>query len=725
LGNLVVGHTLQAPAATGVTAITSSFNFSTALGAGKSLEIDVTRVTQAGDPNPTTDTVTVTGTDDLAGTGTPITASATNTLNVFHPSVSLVETASPTAGVGGTPITYTFAITNTSTSNSPHLVLDLSNPNDFIVDDLFSNITADAVHAETGNPSATVADIAPGVTFSFTETRPIMASDATPLTDHVTADFTLAQNLGNFSNIITAAASTTTHTVDAEVTIAPDATNEVGQAHTFTVTVMENDGLPIGAAGGDAFNGFGAAANANVTVTLTGKNGANPVAFDGVPLTLTGTTDVNGQFKVEFTSATAGQVIGSATASLSVDGVPITRVTGDGVSGDGNTATKTFVDATIAIAPSATNEVGNPHTFTVTVLQNAGDGNGFVAAANDTVTVTLTDSKGAVSVPSTPLTGTTDAMGHFSVTFTSATAGQTVGSATTTFTLGGVSLTRTTGDSKVGDSGTVTKTFEDATISISPNGVNEINHSHTFTVTVLQNAGDGKGFVAAANDTVTVTLTNLNGANAVPSGSLTGTTDANGHFSVTFTSATAGEVIGNASTSFTLNGVTLTRASGDSHVGDSGPATKFFEDATIIITPSATNEVGNPHTFLVTVLENAGDGKGFVAAANDTVTVTLTDSNGAVSVPSTPLTGTTDANGHFSVSFTSATAGQTTGRSLCRECWRSTKSLRHGCMMGLHDHLVMSFTPTNQTAMQRSFGIDRKMARFSITRCFGESTKTS
>src|SRR5437667_1596259 len=45
-----------------------------------------------------------------------------------------------------------------------------------------------------------------------------------------------------------------------------------------------------------------------------------------------------------------------------------------------------------------------------------------------------------------------------------------------------VSVTRST-DSTHGSSGAATKEFVDANISISPNGINEVNHSHTFTIT--------------------------------------------------------------------------------------------------------------------------------------------------------------------------------------------------------------------------------------------------
>src|SRR5260370_354031 len=97
----------------------------------------------------------------------------------------------------------------------------------------------------------------------------------------------------------------------------------------------------------------------------------------------------------------------------------------------------------------------------------------------------------------------------------------------------------------------------------------------------------------------------------MPVGPLTGTTDANGQFKVTFTSASAGQVVGNASTTFVLNGVTLTRDTDPATAtvagpGGSGPATKTFEDARITIAPDATNEGGQPLTFSVPVSQDDG-----------------------------------------------------------------------------------------------------------------------
>src|SRR5207248_749727 len=65
-------------------------------------------------------------------------------------------------------------------------------------------------------------------------------------------------------------------------------------------------------------------------------------------------------------------------------------------------------------------------------------------------------------------------------------------------TIGGVTMTRATnGNSGPGGSGSATKSFVDANITISPNGVNEVNHSHTFNITVNALPG-GSGLTASS-----------------------------------------------------------------------------------------------------------------------------------------------------------------------------------------------------------------------------------
>src|SRR5262249_55464378 len=147
------------------------------------------------------------------------------------------------------------------------------------------------------------------------------------------------------------------------------------------------------------------------------------------------------------------------------------------------------------------------------------------------------------------------------------------------------------------DSANATKTFEDIVISITPaSATNPVNAPHTFTATVLINRGDGNGFVVDVGAPVTITLADQNGAVANPAGPFSGVTYGSGHFTATFSSLTAGQLIGGATTSLTLNAlpVALPICDGYTTVGgsDSPNAIKTFEDIVISITPaSATNPV--------------------------------------------------------------------------------------------------------------------------------------
>ena len=316
---------------------------------------------------------------------------------------------------------------------------------------------------------------------------------------------------------------------------------------------------------------------------------------------LLGVTNASGQFSVTFTSATAGQVIGSATSNVDVGGLVLVRST-DGTANNSGPARKTFVDAKIIIAPDDTNAVGDPHTFTVTVFADNGDGidnDGTMGTfdavgAGEDVTVTLTSINGASAVPPGPFVGVTNANGQFSVTFTSATAGQVIGSATSNVDVGGLVLVRTT-DGTGNNSGPARKTFVDAKITISPDGVNPVGQPHTFTVTVWADNGDGidnDGQMGTfdrvgAGQTVTVTLDGIGGAipdliapiNLPPADPtvIVGATNGLGEFSVTFTSATTGQVIGTATSNVNVAGLILPRTT-DGTGNNSGPATKTFID---------------------------------------------------------------------------------------------------------------------------------------------------
>ena len=130
---------------------------------------------------------------------------------------------------------------------------------------------------------------------------------------------------------------------------------------------------------------------------------------------------------------------------------------------------------------------------------------------------------------------------------------------------------------------------------------------------------------------MTITLTNGGAASATPSGPFTGTTDAAGHFSVTFTSNDAGKVTGHASSTLNLGSqqdpITVQT---DGQGQNGSDAVKTFVDARIHITPTATNRVGSAaHVHGAPVEKNLGCRLGR-RCAGETVTITLTNGGARV-----------------------------------------------------------------------------------------------
>jgi hypothetical protein len=329
------------------------------------------------------------------------------------------------------------------------------------------------------------------------------------------------------------------------------------------------------------------------------------------------------------------------------------------------------VDATISITPpTATNEIGHPHTFTVTLKKDLGDGNGFVVAAGEHVDFTLTDSLGANSTLEAASStcdnagANTDAGGQCTIVFTSNSVGKVTGHATSTLHLGNPAATVTVATDGVGqNSGDAVKTFVDANIQITPaTATNPLNTNHVLTGHVNVNLGAGGGYVNAPDGT-TINFSILSGPGSFVGPNSCTTAGGTGSCTVTITSSTTGLTTIRASTDVTVSGVLLHRATGDANVGDSADASKLWASAKITIAPSATNEVGQPHTFTVTLSKDSGNG--FVAAPNEHVDVTLTDSNGAShSAPTGSCTtagANTDANGQCTITFTSGAAGTVTG----------------------------------------------------------------
>lgn len=259
----------------------------------------------------------------------------------------------------------------------------------------------------------------------------------------------------------------------------------------------------------------------------------------------------------------------------------------DFVAGDFN-----LCSASMQIAGSGVNEVGDQHTFTATVTKTVAGVTSGVAGVTPAVTLSPAPS-GPQPVDNGTCDEGTDTSGQCTVIFNSDTAGIITGSATATFTEGGQTFNVATGTAAA--TGAAVKRYVDAKIGINPPlDTNGITEQHTFTVDVQQDDGFPAG--AAGGDAVT-------GFGPVPNGitpvvTLTpGTTDAvvtgktdscaspgtvNGSCTVVFTSNSAGTVTGSASVSLAFAGLTGTVERSTDAVGaNSGTAVKHFVEGTL------------------------------------------------------------------------------------------------------------------------------------------------
>jgi hypothetical protein len=116
---------------------------------------------------------------------------------------------------------------------------------------------------------------------------------------------------------------------DAYIQLTPlDATNLINQPHAITATVKQNSG-----------NGYVNAPNGTL-VTFSLPAGSPPAFFVNATNTCTTT---NGQCSVSINSASPADVTIHATTTFSVNGIQLTRATGDGISLDGPDVTKHYI----------------------------------------------------------------------------------------------------------------------------------------------------------------------------------------------------------------------------------------------------------------------------------------------------------------------------------------------------------------------------------------------
>jgi hypothetical protein len=250
---------------------------------------------------------------------------------------------------------------------------------------------------------------------------------------------------------------------DADISIAEDDVNDVGDTHTFTVnvsTLIAGDPSP-------------APDGTIVDVTLTHSNPAGVVDLISDTCASPGTVD--GTCEVTFSSDEPGTITGHAEGDVVVGDTTIHVETGG--TGNNPDALKVFVDGRVSITPDDVNGIGESHTFVVDAEQDVGAGAGFVPATDGNVDVTLTDGGGAINqinaAASTcddnqPDGDNLDANGQCTITFTSNTTGTVTGHATVSMNLttseGPITIVRET-DGTGGNTGNAVKEFVDGSLA--------------------------------------------------------------------------------------------------------------------------------------------------------------------------------------------------------------------------------------------------------------------
>jgi uncharacterized repeat protein (TIGR01451 family) len=416
----------------------------------------------------------------------------------------------------------------------------------------------------------------------------------------------------------------------ANISIAADATNGIGESHTFTVTVKKD--LDDGA-------GEIPAAGEHVDVTLGGAGGASAVIDEAASTcdNAGANTDANGQCIIVFSSNTAGTITGTATVTLTINGSPLT-VSTDGSGDNSAPAVKTFVAGTIRwlkhdfagqLLGGAVFEVCRTHLWD----SDANNGAGAQIDITTDVCFDVTDNVSGTDNTNAPPADRDGTGGEFEL------GGLILGTYTVKEKTAppGYILdpdTETAALSTTTTSVTITTAFvniaPDAFITIGPaTATNSVGDPHTFTavMTAIPNGGSP---VSIPDFTISV----------LPPPSTPGSTSCAAFDAATnsktctrtINSNVVGTFTANASATTTIGSVTLTRdtdpatANIGAGPGGSGPAVKTYVAPLLSITKTpdlATDVGGTVHpgeiaSFTITVSNAA-------AATTSAKGVSMTD----------------------------------------------------------------------------------------------------
>jgi hypothetical protein len=453
------------------------------------------------------------------------------------------------------------------------------------------------------------------------------------------------------SSILTAQKTWWDFTVDVQ----GPAENPLGTNHGFTLTVRYSDGAGFHAVAPHTTLDYTWAGPAG-SAEITGQSTCDPGDTTG--------TDSSGQCTVVVSSPTA-----PGTGTLTITGIDSTTIpqptrTISYTFGTPGVTQKTWIAYQASISADATNLAGQPHTFTVTVQQDRGDGAGFVAVPDGT-TVAMDLSNLGTLVSDSCTTGTVGG------TCTAVVSSPAPGSVTVTPDVltvqlldgsgGTVPVTVQPGSAAYASPIGATKTWVGFRLGVSPSATNLVGQAHTFTITAEYATTAGVWQPLTTGD---VAFSWNSSVGVIDAGTTTcSTLAADGTCTVTVTSTVPGsgtiQVIGLVSATVTVGGssttfTNVTTATAPDAIEFTNPsATKTWAAYLLTITPSAQNPAGVQHDFVISATRL--DGSTSPAAG---VSVTYDWSGDGTLL--TPAPCTTDANGQCTVSVTSPTSGSGT-----------------------------------------------------------------
>ena len=366
--------------------------------------------------------------------------------------------------------------------------------------------------------------------------------------------------------------------------------------HTFTVTLGSTDPTLAPVAGQTVDL---ALTSSVATITAVGAGGT--IDSDGLGGTCVTTS--TGTCSIVITTTGPGVATLEASYKTVVSSVNVNI---------SDTGDKTWITYRINVTPeTATNLVGNAHTFTVKI-ESTTNGTSWSPVVGVHPTVGISGVGSITGGTCIPTTGLTDAQGECTVIVDSATTGVSTITATYLATVG-------TASSSFTDSST--KTWINYQVVVSPQtAVNLVNNDHVFTITVLKDSGDGKGFQPLAGATPTATVT---GVGSITSNTCAAGTLTDGTCLVTITSASPG--------TSSLTASYLGTADTDSAIF-TATAVKNWVNYRIAVSPkTADNPVGTTHTF--TILLEKDTGSGFAPVGGETIAIDLSGLGTIIDIP--------------------------------------------------------------------------------------------